>query len=164
MLWSSPTSARRLLTLLPLFALVLWATGSPDDRRLSIYSNAANYSLAVPQRNGVDYVGLLESLEPLGTVNAKLSGSHWKFRFNNVEAEFTTGTTRAKIHGSNFDLPASFLLENGRGLVPVSSLPMILPRFLGGPVTLPGGVSIIAVTGVNGGWRAARRALPATCW
>ncbi len=133
--WSSTTIARRLRSLLPLFAFVLWASGSPDDRRLSIYSNAANYSLAVLDRNGVDYVGLLESLEPLGTVSAKGSGPHWKFRCNDVEAEFTAGKTRVRIRGSNFDLPASFLLENGRGLVPLSSLSILFPRFLGGPVT-----------------------------
>src|SRR5579863_4207758 len=105
--WSSAT-ARRLRMLWPLFAFVLWVTGTPDDRRLSIYSNAANYSLTVQERNGIDYVGLLESLEPLGTVSAKVSGSHWKFRFNNVEGEFTDGKTRVKVRGANFDLPANF--------------------------------------------------------
>jgi len=134
--WSSATIVQRLRLLLPLFALVLWASGASDDRRLSIYSNAANYTIAVLDRDGVDYVGLLESLEPLGTVSAKASGSHWKFRFYNVEAEFTAGKTRAKIRGSNFDLPGSFLLENERGLVPLSSLSSLFPRFLGGPVTL----------------------------
>ena len=34
-----------------------------------------------------------------------------------------------------FDLPANFLLENGRGLVPVSSLLSLLPRFLWVPIT-----------------------------
>lgn len=134
--WSSATTARRLRLLLPLFALVLWARGAADDRRLSVYSNVANYSVAVQERNGVDYVGLLESLEPLGTVTAKANGSHWKFRFYNVEGEFTAGKNRVKIRGSNFDLPASFLLENDRGLVPLSSLSILFPRFLGGPVTL----------------------------
>ena len=42
--------------------------------------------------------------------------------------------TRARVRGSDFDLPAKFLLENGRGLVPLSSLSTLLPRFLGGPV------------------------------
>jgi len=127
--------ARRLQLSLLLFALVLLVSGAPEERRLSIYSNAANYSLAVQSRQGVDYVGLLEALEPLGTVSAKASGHHWKLRFEGVDGEFTDGKLPAKVRGANIDLAASFVLENGRGLVPLSSLTTLLPRFLGGPVT-----------------------------
>jgi N-acetylmuramoyl-L-alanine amidase len=130
------THLRRLRVLLPLFALALLVSGSPDDRHLSVYSNAANFVVAVQQNGGLDYVGLLESLEPLGTVSAKASGKHWKFRFNDVDAEFTAGKTRSKVHGADFDLPAPFLLENGRGLVPISALATLMPKLLGGPVTL----------------------------
>src|SRR5207249_12205346 len=35
----------------------------------------------------------------------------------------------------DFELPANFLLENDRGLVPLSSLTVLSTRFLGGPVT-----------------------------
>src|SRR5262249_44457836 len=38
--------------------------------------------------------------------------------------------------GRDTDLIARFLIENGRGLVPLVSLNSLLPRFLGGPVTL----------------------------
>jgi N-acetylmuramoyl-L-alanine amidase len=141
MRWNKSTRLRRLQIVLPLFVLSIFAlalllSGSPSDRHLSVYSNAANFTVAVEPNNGLDYVGLLESLEPLGTVSAKASGKHWKFRCNDVEGEFSVGKTRAKVHGSDFDLPAPFLLENGRGLVPLSSLATLLPRFLGGPVTL----------------------------
>lgn len=115
------------------FGLLL--SGSADEKRISIYSNAANYSVSVVERNGVDYVGLLETFEPLGAVSAKTSGSHWKFRYYDVESEFIAGKTRGRVRGLDFDLPANFLLENGRGLVPLSSLGTLLPRFLGGPVT-----------------------------
>lgn len=121
---------------LPLLALALLLSGSPTDRHLSIYSNAANFTVALEPNHGIDYVALLESLEPLGTVSAKASGKHWKFRYNDVEGEFAVGKTRIKVHGADFDLPAPFLLENGRGLVPLSSLSNLLPKFLGGPVTL----------------------------
>ena len=114
-------------------ALLVYST--PEEKRISIYSNAANYSLPVIERNGDEYIGLLEVFEPLGAVSAKASGSHWKFRYYDVESEFTTGKTRARIHGSDFDLPANFLLENGRGLVPLSCLGTLMPRILGGPVT-----------------------------
>jgi len=108
---------------------------SPEEKRITIYSNAANYTLPVLERNGDEYVGLLEVFEPLGNVSAKLSGSHWKFRYYDVDSEFTAGKTRARIHGSDFDLPSNFLLENRRGLVPLSCLGTLMPRILGGPVT-----------------------------
>ena len=40
------------------------------------------------------------------------------------------------MQGREADLGGKFLLENNRGLVPVASLSSLLPRFLGGPVTL----------------------------
>jgi N-acetylmuramoyl-L-alanine amidase len=118
-----------------LLASTLFLYSSPEEKRITIYSNAANYSLPVLERNGDEYIGLLEVFEPLGAVSAKASGGHWKFRYYDGESDFTAGTTRARIRGSDFDLPASFLLENGRGLVPLSCLGTLLPRILGGPVT-----------------------------
>jgi N-acetylmuramoyl-L-alanine amidase len=119
-----------------LFMAVLLLSAAPSEKRLSVYSTAANYSLPVVQRQGHDYVGLLELLEPLGTVSAKLEGARWRLRYNNVLGEFLDGRNRARVQGRDADLSARFLLENGRGLVPVASLGSLLPRFLGGPVTL----------------------------
>jgi N-acetylmuramoyl-L-alanine amidase len=154
MRWSNP--ARRLLLVVPaagrlsrrlplpallastaavFLASALLLYSSPEEKHISIYSNAANYSLPVLERNGDEYVGLLEVFEPLGTVSAKANGNHWKFRYDEVESEFTVGKARARIHGSDFDLPSPFLLENRRGLVPLSCLGTLLPRILGGPVT-----------------------------
>src|ERR1700674_1764495 len=118
-----------------LLASALLLYSSPEEKRISIYSTAANYSLPVLERNGDEYIGLLEVFEPLGAVSAKANGSHWKFRYYDVESEFTAGKTRARIHGSDFDLPSNFLLENRRVLVPLSCLGTLLPRILGGPVT-----------------------------
>jgi N-acetylmuramoyl-L-alanine amidase len=106
-------------------------SGAPEEKRLAVYSSTANYSLPVTERNGADYIGLLEILQPLGTVSARADGRVWRLRYNDVESEFTAGGARAWIHGRTFDLPASFLLENDRGLVPLSSLPALMPQFLG---------------------------------
>ena len=151
MRWSNPRrvvapASRRLSLGRPVPAIAAFATAvflasalllysSPDEKRITIYSNAANYSLPVLERNGDEYVGLLEVFEPLGAVSAKASGPHWKFRYYDIESDFTTGKTRARIRGSDYDLPAGFLLENGRGLVPLSCLGTLMPRILGGPVT-----------------------------
>jgi len=106
------------------------------DKHLSVFSVAANYSVSVVQHDGHDYVGLLELLEPLGRVSAKADGERWRLRYNNVEGDFQEGKNRVKVQGRDADLGAKFLLHNGRGLVPLAALGSLLPRFLGGPVTV----------------------------
>jgi N-acetylmuramoyl-L-alanine amidase len=101
-----------------------------------VYSVAANYSLPLVHKDSREYVGLLELLEPLGAVSAKSEGTRWRIHYNNVEGDFQVGKSRARVQGRDADLGAKFLVENNRGLVPVSSLASLLPRFLGGPVTL----------------------------
>jgi N-acetylmuramoyl-L-alanine amidase len=123
------------------FALAVFAalssivSGAPE-KHLSVYSVAANYSLTLVQREGHDYVGLLELLEPLGKVTARSEGSRWRIRYNRVEGDFQSGKTRARVQGHDIELTEKFVFENERGYVPVSSLTSLLPRFLGGPVTL----------------------------
>lgn len=119
-----------------LIALLALQSGAAPEKRLSVYSVAANYSLPLVQRDGRDYVGLLEVLEPLGRVSAKAEGNKWRLRYNNVTSEFQVGKTRARVQDREADLGAKFLMENGRGLVPVGSMASLLPRILGGPVSL----------------------------
>lgn len=122
-----------------IFTLALSSTvlsaGPAEEKRVSIYSLAANYSLPVRDYDGQDYVGLLETLEPLGRVSAKTSGQQWKLLYDGVPCEFTPGKRKVRVRGKNLDLPANFLMENGRGLVSLSSLSSLLARILGGPVT-----------------------------
>jgi N-acetylmuramoyl-L-alanine amidase len=129
----------RLRTLLRISSLLLLCTllvsGAPE-KHLSVYSTAANYSVPLVQREGHDYVGLLELLEPLGRVTAKADNSRWRLRYNNVQAEFEVNKARARIQGRDADLGGKFMIENKRGLVPVGSLSALLPRILGGPVSL----------------------------
>ena len=110
------------------------ALSSADDKHISVYSPVAIYTLPVLDRAGREYVGLLELLEPLGRVSSQSEGRRWRLRYNAVDAEFVAGSTRARIRGRDFDFIAPFLLENSRGLVPLSSLSGFLPRFLGAPV------------------------------
>src|SRR5580698_6312792 len=70
-----------------LFASTLLVYSAPEEKRITIYSNAANYSLPVLERNGDEYVGLLEVFEPLGPVSARANGPHWKFRYYELESE-----------------------------------------------------------------------------
>jgi N-acetylmuramoyl-L-alanine amidase len=129
--WREKWGFLLLISLSPLFV------SAAPEKHLSVYSVPANYMVSLSPREGHDYVGLIEVLEPLGKVSAKIQGPHWRLRFNNVEADFQTGKTRAKVEGRDAELTGKFLIENNRGLVPVSSLGSLLTRILrGGPVTL----------------------------
>lgn len=123
-----------LLATVTLLSAAPSALPSADDKHISVYSPVATYSLPILDRAGREYVGLLELLEPLGRVSSQAEGRRWRLRYNAVDAEFVAGSTRAKIRGRDFDFIAPFLLENSRGLVPLSSLSGFLPRFLGAPV------------------------------
>jgi len=54
-----------------ILASAMLLSGAPAEKHLSVYSIAANYSVPIVQREGRDYVGLLEVLEPLGRVSGK---------------------------------------------------------------------------------------------
>jgi len=117
-----------------LCALVLVAAILPlhsaDEKHIMIYAPSTSFSLAVSDRDGREYVGLLEALEPLGAVTSRTDGNRWKLRYNDGDSEFTVGKNRAKIRGKDIDFPGNFLLENNRGLVPLVSLGTLLPRIL----------------------------------
>ena len=131
-LWRLASGLRSTLPM----ALLLLAlpAGSADEKQIAVYGPNITYSLPVVDRDNREYIGLLEVLEPLGTVSSRGDGLHWKLRYNDVDAEFVNLSPRAKIRGHDFDLGANFLLESGRGLIPVSSLNYILPRILGSAV------------------------------
>jgi N-acetylmuramoyl-L-alanine amidase len=138
--WSSHRLGGRLLKNsglpLVLVAVVIVAFATSDnEKHVSIYSTVANYSLPVSQRNNQDYVSLLEVLDPLGKVTARVEGKRWKIHYDDSDAEFMDGKKSVRIVRYGFDLPANFRLEDGHGLVPLASLPQLLSRILGGPVT-----------------------------
>src|SRR5438309_678474 len=77
------TSRPRSLALAASAVLIsaLLLSGAAPEKHFTVYSVAANYSLTLVQRDGRDYVGLLEVLEPLGKVNAKSDGPRWRLRY-----------------------------------------------------------------------------------
>ena len=132
--WTNRTRTKTSVLLLAVVTLLSAALPS-DDKQVSVFSPVATYTLPVVERSGRDYVGLLELLEPLGRVSTETNGPRLKLRYNAIDAEFSAGKTRAKIHGRDFDFPIPFLIENNRGLIPLSSLGGLLPRFLGTAVS-----------------------------
>jgi len=127
------TTTKKALAILLASVSLLSAAPSADEKHISVYSPVAIYTLPVLERAGHEYVGLLELLEPLGRVSTRTDGRRWNLRYNAVEAEFVAGKTRATIRGRIFDFGSPFLIENSRGLVALSALGVLLPRFLGTP-------------------------------
>lgn len=121
--------ARAIVVAILVFLLIASAP-SAEEKQLSIYGPQVSYSLPVSEHNGQDYVALLEALEPFGNVSAGADGEKWKLRFNHLEAEFRQEVTVGKVAGRKIGLPAPFVLENNRGLVPLRALPAILGLML----------------------------------
>jgi len=139
---------KTLAVLLAIMAL-LSVSPSADEKHISVYSPVAVYTVPILERASREYVGLLELLEPLGRVTSETLGPRWGLHYNAVPAEFIAGRTRAKIRGSDFELSAPFLIENSRGLIPVTSLSDVLPRFVGSAVDFHEGPRRLFVGGVG---------------
>jgi N-acetylmuramoyl-L-alanine amidase len=118
------------------FASVLALSAAAPEKHLSVFSTAANYSVPIMQREYREYIDLLELLDPLGGVSVRSDPPRWRIHYDSILGEFVAGKPHARIQGRDADLTGKFLLENGRGLIPVDCLNSLLPRFLGGPATL----------------------------
>jgi len=139
---------KTLAVLLAVMAL-LSVSPSADEKHISVYSPVAVYTVPILERASREYVGLLELLEPLGRVTSETLGPRWELHYNAIPAEFIAGKTRAKIRGRDFELSAPFLIENSRGLIPVTSLSDVLPRFVGSAVDFHEGPRRLFVGGVG---------------
>jgi N-acetylmuramoyl-L-alanine amidase len=85
--------------------------------------------------NGQPYAGLVELLEPLGSVDARADGKKYKLHFTPpggrpLELQFTEGKNKGKVRGNGYKLPANFVVQNGRGYVPLSVTSALIAKLL----------------------------------
>lgn len=113
-------------TLLALLTAILLS--AQQEKRLTVYSPQTSYAIAILDREGREYIGLVDLLEPLGKTSGRLDGDTFKLHFNSAYAEFKPGKSKAKIRGKAVDLGAPFLQEKDRGLIPIASLALVLAR------------------------------------
>ena len=111
-------------------------SGSAGPKQLTIFSDAASFSLPVREQGGREYVDLMEILRRFGRTDTRSDHDRWRVTLNNLTVEFKNGKTRFKVGKSDADLSAPFYLENGMGYVTVDSLTTLLPLFLQTQVTL----------------------------
>jgi N-acetylmuramoyl-L-alanine amidase len=128
MRWSkkriAATAAAGLLALLP-------ALHSADEKRLSVFTPKADYAVAITEHEGRAYVPLADLLEPLAHPEFKSDGGRVRVRVVDVDAELRDGKSKAKIGRGELDLGAKVIVEDGRVLVPLHTVPLLLSRLLG---------------------------------
>jgi N-acetylmuramoyl-L-alanine amidase len=128
------------LALAAMIAHLATVQAQPADQ-LTVYSPQTSYSVPLLDVKGQPYAGLVDLLEPMGEIDARPDGKKYKVKFTPpggraVEAQFNEGKDKAKVLGQNYKLPANFVLQNGRGYVPLSSAQEILNKLLAKPVQL----------------------------
>ena len=108
---------------------------SPGQNQLTVYSPRTSYSVPLLDMNGQPYAGLVELLEPLGSVDARIEGKKYKLHFTPpggrpLEVQFTGGKDKGKVRGNGYKLPANFVLQNGRGYLPLSVTSDLVSKLL----------------------------------
>lgn len=122
---------------LALALLLLWPPqGRPaaGQEYLSVYTPRTSFSVRLRQYDGSEYVGILDLLDPLGELSARLDGRKWKVRFDGMEMEFQDGKAGMKLGGKRLEMAAPFYFQAGRGMVPLSSIVPLLSPLLRQPV------------------------------
>ena len=74
--------------------------------QIAVFSPQSSYAIPVVEVGGQPYVGLVDLLEPLGSVEAKLDGKKLKLNFSSAgnkqqQAEFHDGKNEVKVSGKN---------------------------------------------------------------
>ena len=96
-------------------------------RRIVVYAPQANYQVDILVRDGVDYVGLTDLLEPLGRLESRIEGKNLILVFNGNAAQFQDGKRQYRTRSNNkLELASNFLLVDGRGYVPMASITQLL--------------------------------------
>jgi len=111
-------------------AIAVLSATAAEEKRLSVYTPQQFFWVTLTEREGQDYVALLDILSPLGSVTARRDGDKWKLAFDRSESEFKVEKNKAKVNKKNVELAGPFILENGRGMIPLRSLSVVLPRLL----------------------------------
>jgi len=109
--------------------LLLTAGFAAEPRRIAVYTPQTNYQVDILVRDGVDYVGVTDLLEPLGRLESRANGSKFTLIFNGNAADFQDGKRQYRTSSSNkLELASNFLVIDRRGYIPVASIVQLLPH------------------------------------
>ena len=115
-----------------LLLLLLAISFAADPRQVSVYAPQTNYQVDILVRDGVDYVGVTDLLEPLGRLESRVQGNKLTLIFNGATSDFQDGKRQYRTAANpRLELAANFLLVDGRGYIPVASITQLLARAAG---------------------------------
>lgn len=120
---------------------LLRVNAQSEPKQLAVFSPQSIYSVPMIDVKGLTYIGLVELLEPLGSVEARRDGKKFKLQFTpsggrKDELQFQEGKDKGKVRGNNFKLPANFAFQGDRGYVPLASVTALLSQLLSTQVAL----------------------------
>ena len=110
--------------------LALLAAGhAAESRHITVYAPQTTYQVDILLRDGVDYVGLTDLLEPLGKLESRVDGGKFTLIFNGAASEFQDGKRQYRTSAnSKLEMAGKFLVVAGRGYVPTASVAQLLPK------------------------------------
>ena len=122
---------RRHLQLLLLAVLLLGLSLGQEEKRLTVYSAQASFTIPVTDHDGDEYVSLTDLVDPFGNATLTHKGNRWKLKLaatagGTLEAEFNDGSDTAKVRGKKIQLTHAFWSDGQRGYVSVGSAPLIM--------------------------------------
>jgi N-acetylmuramoyl-L-alanine amidase len=115
------------------FLFLLLAVGfAQEPRWMNVYAPQANYRVDIVEHEGSDYVGLTDLMEPLGRLETHIDGGKLLLLLNGNSVEFQDGRRpyRSATAGRQ-ELGANFFLQDGRGYIPLVSVPQLLYKLTG---------------------------------
>jgi len=133
MRWNRQASWRRRLRFAGIavaLSLCFLLAHSAEEKQLTVIAPGTSFPVPIQEREGKDYVDLQRVFDPLGA-SASVDGENFKLHYGRTDAHFRSGETNFKTANARVQLAGKFLLESGRGLVPLASLPDLLQRLTG---------------------------------
>ena len=133
MRWNRKTSWQRRLRFTGIavaLSLCFLLAHSAEEKQLTVIAPGTSFPVPIQEREGKNYVDLQRVFDPLGA-SASVDGENFKLHYGRTDAHFRSGEANFKTTNARAQLASKFLLENGRGLVPLASLADLLQRLTG---------------------------------
>lgn len=119
------------LALLLLVVVLFPPVFSAVDKRLTLYTAQTTESFALTERDGALYVNLPEVMQAISASSISFEKNSARLRVHEKEGLFEDGKRRVRIGRANLEMPAASVVQEGRLLVPMRSLPTLLTQYLG---------------------------------
>jgi N-acetylmuramoyl-L-alanine amidase len=104
--------------------------GATHSKPLLIFTRQATIPIDVFEVDGKEYVDLAAALFGTGLVSVETKEAEQRLRLGKTLIVLNNGADVAILGRNRFQLVAPFILQEGRGLVPLQSLPALLAQIL----------------------------------